>query len=176
MLKTRAVAAVAALSMATCAGTGAALVAASPAASAQTPSAQAAQGPVRTTGLTTTIPCSGATTSCTLTVTAFHLVGNTIQAVGTVTNGVTTTSFTTPLLDPASCHVLSLTLGPLHLNLLGLVVDLNQVNLNVTAQPGPGNLLGNLLCSVTHLLDNTSASTSALNGLLATINGILAGL
>jgi hypothetical protein len=53
----------------------------------------------------------------------------------------------------ASCPILSLTLGPLHLNLLGLVVDLNQVVLNITAQPGPGNLLGNLLCSLANLLN-----------------------
>jgi hypothetical protein len=42
--------------------------------------------------------------------------------------------------DP-SCQILDLTLGPLHLDLLGLVVDLNQVHLNITAQPGSGNLL-----------------------------------
>ena len=45
----------------------------------------------------------------------------------------------------ASCQILDLTLGPLHLDLLGLVVDLNQVHLTITAQQGPGNLLGNLL-------------------------------
>lgn len=39
------------------------------------------------------------------------------------------------------------------LNLLGLVVNLNQVHLNITARPGAGNLLDNLLCAVTGLLD-----------------------
>lgn len=72
------------------------------------------------------------------------------------------------------CQVLDLTLGPLHLDLLGLVVDLNQVHLNITAQPGPGNLLGNLLCSVTHLLDN--GNTSAIQSLLNLLNGLLSGL
>jgi hypothetical protein len=57
--------------------------------------------------------------------------------------------------------------------LLGLVVDLNQVVLNITAQPGPGNLLGNLLCAVAHLLDNTGSTTTAIANLL---NMILAGL
>jgi hypothetical protein len=52
-----------------------------------------------------------------------------------------------------SCPILSLTLGPLHLDLLGLVIDLNQVNLNITAVPGAGNLLGNLLCDVANLLN-----------------------
>ena len=70
------------------------------------------------------------------------------------------------------CQVLDLVLGPLHLDLLGLNVDLNQVHLNITAVPGPGNLLGNLLCSVTHLLDNGSA----LQNLLNRLNAILAGL
>lgn len=47
----------------------------------------------------------------------------------------------------ATCPVLDLILGPLHLNLLGLVVDLNTVHLTVTATQG-GGLLGNLFCSL----------------------------
>jgi hypothetical protein len=74
------------------------------------------------------------------------------------------------------CQVLDLVLGPLHLDLLGLNVDLNQVHLNITAQPGPGNLLGNLLCSVTHLLDNTGAANNAVQNLLNILNGLLGGL
>ena len=69
----------------------------------------------------------------------------------------------------ASCSILDLTLGPLHLDLLGLVVDLNQVHLTITAVPGPGNLLGNLLGAVTHLLDGgvpTVAVSNLLNNLL----------
>ena len=53
----------------------------------------------------------------------------------------------------AECEVLDLVLGPLHLDLLGLVIDLNRIKLNITAVPGPGNLLGNLLCAVAGLLD-----------------------
>jgi len=52
-----------------------------------------------------------------------------------------------------SCDILHLVLGPLHLDLLGLVIDLNQVVLDITAQTGAGNLLGNLLCAITGLLD-----------------------
>jgi len=47
----------------------------------------------------------------------------------------------------ATCPVLDLILGPLHLDLLGLVVDLNKVHLTVTATQG-GGLLGNLFCSL----------------------------
>ena len=49
----------------------------------------------------------------------------------------------------ASCPVLDLILGPLNLNLLGLVVDLNQVHLTITATPG-GGTLGDLFCSLSH--------------------------
>jgi hypothetical protein len=46
------------------------------------------------------------------------------------------------------CEVLELTLGPLHLNLLGLIVDLNRVHLTITARRGEG-LLGDLFCGLT---------------------------
>jgi hypothetical protein len=54
---------------------------------------------------------------------------------------------------------------------LGLIVDLNQVHLQITAQQGPGNLLGNLLCAVTGLLDNTQ--TGGLQGVLNAITNLL---
>ena len=60
---------------------------------------------------------------------------------------------TTPPPAPEPCPILHLELGPLDLNLLGLRVELNQVVLDITAIPGPGNLLGNLLCAVAGLLD-----------------------
>jgi hypothetical protein len=44
------------------------------------------------------------------------------------------------------CEVLHLILGPLHLELLGLIVDLNQIDLNLTAVPG--TLLGNIFCQL----------------------------
>ena len=34
------------------------------------------------------------------------------------------------------------------------------MHLNITAESGPGNLLGNLLCAVAGLLDNGGALTS----------------
>jgi hypothetical protein len=46
-----------------------------------------------------------------------------------------------------SCPILALTLGPLHLELLGLVVDLNQVKLKITAYRGQG-ALGDLFCNL----------------------------
>jgi hypothetical protein len=46
-----------------------------------------------------------------------------------------------------TCQVLTLILGPLNLNLLGLVVDLNQVHLSITASRGQG-ALGDLFCQL----------------------------
>jgi hypothetical protein len=73
----------------------------------------------------------------------------------------------------AACPVLHLVLGPLNLNLLGLHVSLNQVVLNITAQSGPGNLLGNLVCSVANLLNNQSVLGQELTGLLNIVNSVL---
>jgi hypothetical protein len=46
-----------------------------------------------------------------------------------------------------SCPVLDLVVGPLNLQLLGLVVDLQKVHLNVVATPG-GGALGDLFCKL----------------------------
>lgn len=72
----------------------------------------------------------------------------------------------------AACDILLLDLGPLHLDVLGLVVDLNEVVLDIAAQAGGGNLLGNLLCAVVHLLDGP-AILAAVANLLNQINAIL---
>jgi hypothetical protein len=77
-----------------------------------------------------------------------------------------------PIPTPGACPVLNLVLGPIDLNLLGLRVATNQIRVLIEAIPGAGNLLGNLLCAVTNLL-NPSAGTPldqvvrALNALLA---------
>lgn len=68
-----------------------------------------------------------------------------------------------------SCEILNLVLGPLDLDLLGLQVHLDQVVLDITAQQGAGNLLGNLLCAVAGLLDNNGI----LGGLLTQLNDLL---
>jgi hypothetical protein len=46
-----------------------------------------------------------------------------------------------------TCSILDLVLGPLHLDLLGLVVDLNRVHLTITGNPA-GGVLGRLLCGL----------------------------
>ena len=46
-----------------------------------------------------------------------------------------------------TCSVLDLVLGPLNLTLLGLLVNLNQVHLTITADP-VGGVLGSLFCAL----------------------------
>lgn len=75
-----------------------------------------------------------------------------------------------------TCPILHLVLGPLNLNLLGLTVSLNQVVLDITAVPAAGNLLGNLLCSVSNLLNGTGTpglASQELAGLLNIVNQLL---
>jgi hypothetical protein len=58
-----------------------------------------------------------------------------------------------PPVPPGSCEVLNLMLGPLHLDVLGLIIDVYGANRNqpvqvlITANPA-GGLLGQLLCGV----------------------------
>jgi hypothetical protein len=66
-----------------------------------------------------------------------------------------TPRFTSNAASP-TCPVLDLTLGPLNLQLLGLVVDLNKVHLTITATRGQG-VLGDLFCQ---LADNTTTTTT----------------
>ena len=119
-------------------------------------------------------------------ITRFATQGGNLVALGTLSGtltdaaGVASTITAQPVALPVSaagttCAILHLTLGPVDLNLLGLVVHLNQVVLNIDAQSAPGNLLGNLLCAVAHLLDGTGplgGLTALLNQILAILQGI----
>jgi hypothetical protein len=84
---------------------------------------------------------------------------------------------TTATIAPdATCPILHLDLGPLHLDLLGLHVDLAEVILDISAESGAGNLLGNLLCAITHLLDGPGSAADLadlLNRILAAISSVL---
>ena len=75
-----------------------------------------------------------------------------------------------------SCDILDLVLGPLNLDLLGLEVFLDTVTLEIVATPGAGNLLGNLLCAVTGLLDGPGPLQNLLRGISNLLNQILGAL
>lgn len=112
-----------------------------------------------------------------ITITGFKVINGVLSAVGTAqytpTGGTQQTTNFSASLTPTSrtCPILTLDLGAIHLDLLGLVVNTSPIHLNVTAQSGPGNLLGNLLCAVAHLLDNSGVGP--LNQVAALLNGIL---
>ena len=119
------------------------------------------QGKLVATGLLTGIvtdTATGVATSIVRTVSLPAAVSNAAQAVAAV-----------PGAAAASCGILHLELGPLNLDLLGLQVSLNRVILDITAVPGAGNLLGNLLCFVAGLLDNPSGLATLLNQILGAL-------
>jgi len=76
----------------------------------------------------------------------------------------------------ATCPILNLVIAPIHLDLLGLVVDLpNPLVINIVAESGAGNLLGNLLCAITGLLDGggpIQQIVAALNNLIAALGNL----
>ena len=105
------------------------------------------------------------------------LTGDVTNSTGTVVSTITGQAVTWPIQSlQATCDILTLVLGPLHLDLLGLVIDLNQVVLTITAQQGSGNLLGNLLCAIAGLLDNPAPGGALLRAIAALLNQILGAL
>jgi len=101
--------------------------------------------------------------------TAIGTLTGTFTNLATLTSTAVNQAFAVPLVVTGTCSILDLALGPIHLALLGLEVDLNAIHLTINAVSAPGNLLGNLLCAVAHLLDGTGP----LGGLAALLNQIL---
>jgi len=128
---------------------------------------------------TTTQTVSGGVLQSTATITevAVDAAGN-LVASGTLTytlGAVTgTTSFTDALLQTnGACDILTLDIGAIFLDLLGLEVDIAPISIDITAVPGAGNLLGNLLCAVAGLLDGPNPIGSLIDRLLGIINNLL---
>jgi hypothetical protein len=130
------------------------------------------------------IPVAAEGFTGTFRLTRFANTGGTVNAIGLLTGTVTTGEGpvsivrtialpvqvgggTQAITAQAVCDILHLELGPLDLDLLGVVVHLNRIVLDIDAVSGPGNLLGNLLCAVTGLLDNPSGLAQLLNQILA---------
>jgi hypothetical protein len=94
-----------------------------------------------------------------------------VRMPAAVSSGGATTAQVPPI--PGACEILNLRLGPINLDLLGLVVRTNRINVRIDAVPGPGNLLGNLLCAITGLLDPQATGARqlapALNAILALV-------
>ena len=121
--------------------------------------------------------------------TPFNVLPMLITSVGVangqlVANGlVGSTPFQAPItLTPGAipeggtCPVLNLSLGPIHLTLLGLNVDTSSICLQITAISG-GGLLGDLLCSIANLLNGGANLADVLAGLTsAQLNTLDSGL
>ncbi|MBA3634277.1 MAG: hypothetical protein H0W58_15915 [Acidobacteria bacterium] len=121
---------------------------------------------------------TGKLTNATFSVTRFAVKKGQVVAIGTLTGTLNGQQITEQVTMPVttgnhSCDILNLQLGPLDLNLLGLRIQLSQVNLDITAVQGSGNLLGNLLCEVAKLLDGNGR---ALGRLVKLLNDILGAL
>jgi hypothetical protein len=120
-----------------------------------------------------------------VTLTRVQAVGGELVASGTIVGQLTNTTtgavtavtdtFTTAIsvAQGTTCEILELTLGPLDLDVLGLVVHLDQVHLTIDAEQGPGNLLGNMLCAVAGLLDGPTIG-NVLNRIALLLTQILA--
>jgi hypothetical protein len=74
--------------------------------------------------------------------------------------------------EPETCTILRLVIAPIFLNLLGLVVETSTITLLITAETGPNNLLGNLLCGLLGILD-PQAQAQGLNQAVALLGGSL---
>ena len=77
--------------------------------------------------------------------------GHALRFTAYFSPAVTASTAATP-----TCPVLDLVVGPLNLQLLGLVVDLNRVHLTITATRGAG-VLGDTFCK---LADNSTTTTT----------------
>lgn len=151
----------------------------------QTPAPQMAQMGTASLIQNVTGTLTGGTFTGTANITSFALqngqlvatgVLNGVATIGGVTTQIVNQAFTTTATLTSTgphCDILNLDLGPLNLDVLGLVVDLSAISLDITAVPGPGNLLGNLLCAVANLLNNPLGNLQGLTNLLNLLNNLL---
>jgi hypothetical protein len=122
------------------------------------------------------------------TITNISLVNGQLVAAGTASAVLGGKTFTTPFAGvpvnislaadqtgAGACPILDLALGPINLNLLGLVVETSPICLTVTAYEG-GGLLGDLLCAVADLLGGGLSLNQVLGGQgVLTLPGLTAG-
>jgi hypothetical protein len=75
---------------------------------------------------------------------------------------------------PGACQILDLVLQPINLELLGLRVATSRIEVLIEAIPGAGNLLGNLLCGITGILDPQASPAASPSVLTQVLNALLA--
>jgi len=78
------------------------------------------------------------------------------------------------LAQAQSCSVLSVALGSMNVNLLGVQVALGAMTFDLSGQSGTP--LGDLVCAASNLLGNVAGLVNLLNSLLGVLTGLLGGL
>jgi hypothetical protein len=105
-----------------------------------------------------TVLVNGVTTTGLLTIRNFSNSAGQLTAMGTLSftdpNGIARIlQVRSPVtITQAECEILSLDLGPIDLNLLGLEVHVDEIHIDIVADPS-GGLLGQLLCSIANIFN-----------------------
>jgi len=97
---------------------------------------------------------------------ASGILSGTVSTATGIIGTVLKTVLLPVVVGQTSCDILHLDLGPLSIDLLGLQIDLSRIVLDITAQAGAGNLLGNLLCAVVSVLNDPAGLARLLNSIL----------
>lgn len=101
----------------------------------------------------------------------------TLTQPGGATRQVQPTTVQLPVtFGQSTCRILEVRLGAVTIDLLGFQVTLSLVTLTVEGQQGPGNLLGNLLCTIASLLDPRAQIAARAPAIADTLDKILAML
>jgi len=110
------------------------------------------------------------------------LITGLTQVINGVLGQLTTANVVgvSPSTAPGTTNILNLAVGPLDLNLLGLQVALDDchngpVTVDITAESGPGKLLGNLLGGLANLL-NSNANGIAIGNAIGRVEGAIGNL
>jgi len=120
------------------------------------------------TGLWVSGILNGTATSADGTVQKINRSFSQVHATLTPSASAASSSGAFAVAQQASCGILDLDIGAIHLDLLGLVIDLAPIHLDITAVPG-GGLLGSLLCALAGLLN----PNGFLNELIGTLTQLL---
>ena len=94
------------------------------------------------------------------------VLGNVVTLLNKSTLGVTGVNAAGSLgstVSKATVPVLNLYVAPVHLNLLGAVVDTSAIQVTITAHTGPGLILGDVVGDLAHLFDPPLPKTLSLD-------------
>jgi hypothetical protein len=114
-----------------------------------------------------------------------NALGTVVNLVNSVSLGLPTGAVGSGTFDTSSASttpVLDAFVAPVHLDLLGLVVDTSPIHLTITAHAGNGLVLGNVVSDLAHLFDNPPATLTVddvnnrLAQLLSELNAQIPGI